>query len=264
MRILVTNDDGWDAPGLAALKTLARHLGEVFVLAPRDPHSYAGHRVTTDCPLVLGETGAQEFTLTGTPADCTQIGMYELLHDKPAFVVSGINHGANIGHSYILSSGTVGAALEAGLQGIPAFASSVWRFHRTYGEHDAHGPETAKMLQLHAQITRQIIDKVMSVGFPAGVQVIAINVPDTVQPGAPWVITRPHRMHYGAVFSGDGQRFTNNRAMNNEVPEDPETDLAALLKGYVSIVPITVELTSSIGQDTLATILGVPRMNSAL
>jgi 5'-nucleotidase len=122
VRILVTNDDGWDAPGLAALKTLARQLGEVFVLAPRDPHSYAGHRVTTDCPLVLGETGAREFTLTGTPADCVRLALTTLF-PKIDWVLSGINRGGNLGAD-LFTSGTVAAVREAALLGRPGIAVS--------------------------------------------------------------------------------------------------------------------------------------------
>jgi 5'-nucleotidase len=121
-RILITNDDGWDAPGLAALKTLAARLGEVFALAPRDPHSYAGHRVTTDCPLVLAETGPQEFTLTGTPADCVRLGVTTPFPDID-WVLSGINRGGNLGAD-IYTSGTVAAAREAALLGRPGIAIS--------------------------------------------------------------------------------------------------------------------------------------------
>ena len=121
-RILVTNDDGWDAPGLDALKTLARRLGEVRVVAPRDPHSYAGHRVTTDCPLVLAETGPEEFTLTGTPADCVRLGLSTLFPDSD-WVLSGINRGGNLGAD-IFTSGTVAAVREAALLGRPGIAIS--------------------------------------------------------------------------------------------------------------------------------------------
>jgi 5'-nucleotidase len=106
-RILVTNDDGWDAPGLAALKTLAARLGRVQLIAPREPHSYAGHRVTTDCPLVLAETGPEEFSLTGTPADCVRLGLTTLFPDID-WVLSGINRGGNLGAD-IFTSGTVAA-----------------------------------------------------------------------------------------------------------------------------------------------------------
>ena len=121
-RILVTNDDGWDAPGLDALKTLARRLGEVRVVAPRDPHSYAGHRVTTDCPLVLAETGPEEFTLTGTPADCVRLGLSTLFPDSD-WVLSGINRGGNLGAD-IFTSGTVAAVREGALLGRPGIAIS--------------------------------------------------------------------------------------------------------------------------------------------
>jgi 5'-nucleotidase len=121
-RILVTNDDGWDAPGLAALKTLARRLGQVQVVAPREPHSYAGHRVTTDCPMVLAQTGPAEFTLTGTPADCVRLGLSTLFPDTD-WVLSGINRGGNLGAD-IFTSGTVAAVREAALLGRPGIAIS--------------------------------------------------------------------------------------------------------------------------------------------
>ena len=122
MRILVTNDDGWDAPGLAALKTLAGQIGQVYVLAPRDPHSYAGHRVTTDGPMILTETGAREFTLSGTPADCVRVAITTLLPEID-WVLAGINRGGNLGAD-LFTSGTVAAAREAALLGRPAIAVS--------------------------------------------------------------------------------------------------------------------------------------------
>jgi len=107
---------------LAALKTLARRLGQVRVVAPREPHSYAGHRVTTDCPLVLAETGPQEFTLTGTPADCVRLGLSTLFPDID-WVLSGINRGGNLGAD-IFTSGTVAAVREGALLGRPGIAIS--------------------------------------------------------------------------------------------------------------------------------------------
>jgi 5'-nucleotidase len=122
MRILVTNDDGWDAPGLAALKSLAGRIGDVLVVAPQDPHSYAGHRVTTDCPLVLTETGSQEFTLSGTPADCVRLAVYTLFPDID-WVFSVINRGGNLGAD-LFTSATVAAVREAALLGRPGIAVS--------------------------------------------------------------------------------------------------------------------------------------------
>jgi 5'-nucleotidase len=121
-RILVTNDDGWDAPGLQAMKCLAAEIGEVYVLAPRDPHSYAGHRITTDVSLELAETAPNEFHLSGTPADCVRVGITALFPDID-WVIAGINRGGNLGADLYIS-GTVAAAREAALLGKSAIAVS--------------------------------------------------------------------------------------------------------------------------------------------
>jgi 5'-nucleotidase len=122
LRILVTNDDGWDAPGIDALKDLAAELGEVYVLAPQDPHSYAGHRVTTDMTLHLVEREPNQFTLTGTPADCVRVALTTVFPDVD-WVLSGINRGGNLGAD-IFTSGTVAAVREAALLGKPGIAVS--------------------------------------------------------------------------------------------------------------------------------------------
>jgi 5'-nucleotidase len=122
LRILVTNDDGCDAPGLAVLKTLAAQFGEVAVLAPRDPHSYAGHRVTEDSPLLLAETAPREFSLSGTPADCVRVALTTVFDDID-WIFAGINRGGNLG-SDLFTSGTVAAAREAAFLGKPAIAIS--------------------------------------------------------------------------------------------------------------------------------------------
>jgi 5'-nucleotidase len=122
LRILVTNDDGWDAEGLAVLKSVAAQLGEVVVLAPRDPHSYAGHRVTEDLALHLAETAPGEFSLSGTPADCVRVGLTSIFDDID-WVLAGVNRGGNLG-SDLFTSGTVAAAREAAFLGKPAIAIS--------------------------------------------------------------------------------------------------------------------------------------------
>ena len=122
LRILITNDDGWDAEGLAVLKSVAARLGDVVVLAPRDPHSYAGHRVTEDSALHLAETAPGEFSLSGTPADCVRVGLTSIFDDID-WVLAGVNRGGNLG-SDLFTSGTVAAAREAAYLGKPAIAIS--------------------------------------------------------------------------------------------------------------------------------------------
>ena len=121
-RILVTNDDGWDAPGLQALKAAASQIGDVYVVAPQQPHSYAGHRVTTDCPLVLEATAPNEYHLTGTPADCVRVALTSLFPEID-WILAGINRGGNLGAD-LFTSGTVAAAREAALLGRPGIAIS--------------------------------------------------------------------------------------------------------------------------------------------
>ena len=126
MRILLTNDDGFDAPGLAALREVAGGFGEVFTLAPATQQSYVGHRVSTATPLLLTTFGPNQFKLAGTPADCVRVALRGL-GESFDWVFSGINHGGNLGAD-VYTSGTVAAAREAALLGVPAIALS--QFHR--------------------------------------------------------------------------------------------------------------------------------------
>jgi len=126
LRILVTNDDGFDAQGIAALRAVAGEFGEVFTLAPATQQSYVGHRVSTATPLVLTTLGPNHFSLTGTPADCVRVALRGL-GERFDWVLSGINHGGNLGAD-VYTSGTVAAAREAALLGVPAIALS--QFHR--------------------------------------------------------------------------------------------------------------------------------------
>lgn len=121
-QILVTNDDGWDAPGLAALRALAIPLGDVYVLAPLEGHSDMGHRVTTKAPMQLTQTGPREYHLGGTPADCVRVALTALLPQIDV-VLAGINQGGNLGVD-IYSSGTVAAAREAAFLGRRSIAVS--------------------------------------------------------------------------------------------------------------------------------------------
>lgn len=133
MRILLTNDDGIDAPGLEALRSaVAARGGRTVIVAPAEPHSGCGHRVTTDRPLRVHEHGADRYSVEGTPADCVRLALAELAADATC-VVSGINAGGNLGAD-IHHSGTVAAAREAALHGRPALAAS--HYHRRGTEID--------------------------------------------------------------------------------------------------------------------------------
>lgn len=129
MRILITNDDGIDAPGIRKLVQIARDFGEVTVIAPDSQRSATSHQSTFGTPLILKEhdfgiEGVKSYSLSGTPADCVRVGVLKIMDPKPDVVLSGINNGYNLA-SDIQYSGTVGAALEAAFYGIQAIAVSI-------------------------------------------------------------------------------------------------------------------------------------------
>lgn len=129
MRLLLTNDDGIDAPGIAALERACELLeAELFVVAPAEPASQVGHRVTTDVPIAVEQRGSQHFAVAGTPADCVRLALNQLLEQAPDYVISGINYGGNLGLHDLHISGTVAAVREAVLHGVPGAAIS--NFHR--------------------------------------------------------------------------------------------------------------------------------------
>ena len=121
--ILVTNDDGIHAQGLSALAQALESLGEVFVVAPDREQSAVGHALTLHRPLRVDQVGERRYAVNGTPSDCVNLGVLGLLPEPPVLVVSGINHGSNLGDD-VTYSGTVSAAMEGTLLGVPSMAVS--------------------------------------------------------------------------------------------------------------------------------------------
>jgi 5'-nucleotidase len=142
MKILLTNDDGWDAPGLEVLKEVVHQAGEIWTVAPEHPMSGISHQITFEQPMRLTERGERSFSLTGTPADCVRIAVSQL-NVKFDWVFSGINNGANLG-SDIYVSGTVAATREAVLHGCRSVAFSQ---HRRKFKQAFDWTETKKMAQ---------------------------------------------------------------------------------------------------------------------
>ena len=132
MKFLVTNDDGVDAPGIAALADAAQRFGEVIIVAPEAAHSGCGHRVTTDDLIRIEKRDGRSHAISGTPADCVRVGLTELARDAD-WILSGINSGGNLGVD-VLMSGTVAAVREAALLGRQGIALS--HYHKTGSQFD--------------------------------------------------------------------------------------------------------------------------------
>jgi 5'-nucleotidase len=221
-KILITNDDGWDAPGLAALRDLAAEIGEPHVLAPRDPHSYAGHRITTEAPLELVETAPNAYHLTGTPADCVRIALTTDLFPQIDWVFSGINRGGNLGADLFIS-GTVAAAREAALLGRPSLAIS--QYLRAKVPLDW---ETSKAMAL------PVIRQIMEEGCEPGAY-WNVNLPH-LDPGETACVVRcdPDRQPLDVRFERQGSAFRYSGTYR-ERPRTPGRDVEHCFGGSITV-----------------------------
>jgi len=244
VHILVTNDDGIFAPGLAALEHELRKLGEVDIVAPATEQSGVSHSITFLSPLVCKEMfkdGGQEpaqhrgWAVEGSPADCVKIGVFELCRQKPDLIVSGINGGLNAGIN-VLYSGTVAAAIEGAFFGITSVAVSL--------EYDDHA-----QFARAARWARELIEQLLSRDDVVNGRLFSINIPTAaVQRGTADVQVVPMGVaRYGQHFikRQDPKGRTYYWATNDPPPEPtPElTDLTALAAGHVTITPLSFDMT---------------------
>jgi 5'-nucleotidase len=240
MLILLTNDDGIQAPGLAAMYRAIAGWGEVHVVAPETVQSATGHGITIATPLLTNKVTVENaFTGTavdGSPADCVKLAVAKLLPRAPDLVISGLNSGANVGIN-VVYSGTVAAAIEAAFLGLPSIAVSL------YLKRDVP-TDYPRAAQSAADTIRQILD----VGLPPG-HVVTINMP-ALMPGAspagvkivrqctrPWVDTYERRQ------DPRGRDYFWNTSVFTLGESEDDTDVAALRDNYITITPLQFDLT---------------------
>ncbi len=248
MHILVTNDDGVQAPGLLALAQEMRRIGQVVVFAPDHNWSASGHVKTMDRPLRVREVhladGTAAYSSDGAPSDCVAMPLMGFLPEKFDVVVSGINPNANVGHD-VTYSGTVTAAMEAVITGgIPGIAVSV----------DGAGVRDGQIDYLPAaRAARQAVSKVFAEGLPPGV-LLNINVPHLPEEQLKgWSVTRQGmRVYLDKLEKRIDPRGHPYYWIGGESPTgiiEEGTDFGALKSGYVSITPLQLDLTA---RDALA------------
>lgn len=235
MHILVTNDDGISAPGIKALAEALQEMGRVTVVAPDRERSAAGHSLTLHSPLRVFELREGWYAVDGTPTDCVNMGIHSLLDTPPDMVVSGINHGANMGDD-ITYSGTVAAAMEANLMGIPAVAVSLATFGPT-----EHFPDAAKAaLNIVRELARN--------GLPPDT-FINVNVPDLPYSDikSPVVTRQGKRSFVGKIVDKVDPRGRKYYWIGSEEPtlmDDDGTDFHAVGLGHISVTPLHLDLTN--------------------
>jgi 5'-nucleotidase len=249
MRILVTNDDGINAPGLAVLEKIAAEIagpgGEVWVVAPAFEQSGVAHKISYTHPMLIAQMGERRYAAEGSPADCVMAGLYDVLEGAaPDLVLSGVNRGNNSAEN-ALYSGTLGGAMEGALQGLPAIALSQF-----YGPRVAHLENRFEAAERHgAEVVRRILAAMpedsadyrlfFNVNFPPvpaddvqGMQVAAQGF----RRGTSFR-TEPH-------LSPSGRRFLWIRGVNQQVATEPGTDAAVNLEGWISVTPMRADLTA--------------------
>jgi 5'-nucleotidase len=248
MHILVTNDDGVTAAGLLALAQEMRRLGEVTVLAPDHNWSASGHVKTMERPLRVRETkladGSPALTTDGAPSDCVALALLGVVRERIDLVVSGINPNANIGHD-VTYSGTVTAAMEAVISGVPGIAVSL-DSKPGHGELD-YAPAARMAAKVAAQVTKN--------GLPEGV-LLNVNVPCLPENEIKGTqITRQGlRVYHDALDARKDPRGRPYYWIGGDFPTgvaEDGTDFGALAEGYVSITPLQLDLTAYQAQDRL-------------
>jgi 5'-nucleotidase len=238
--ILVANDDGISSHGIRFLVSVMKDLGEVVVVAPSGPQSGMGHAITIGNTLRLDEndifSGIKAYECSGTPADCVKLAKYFVLKDrKPDLVVSGVNHGSNSSIS-VLYSGTMSAAIEAAIEGMPSIGFSLCDYS-----------PNADMEHARAHV-KKIAQQVLEAGLPAGVA-LNVNIPAKSSKKIKGVkVCRQAKDKWQELFEErtdpHGRRYfwMNGTFVNLDKGED--TDQWALANNYISIVPCMFDMTA--------------------
>jgi 5'-nucleotidase len=236
MRTLISNDDGIEAQGLLVLGQVLAEIADIYIAAPEEEQSGAGHGITVRRPLYARQVdltfAAKSWAVGGLPADCIKLAMEELLPQKPDLVVSGINSGANLGND-IIYSGTVAAAMEGFLYGLPALAVSV-------AEHPGNMAYAAEFIR----------DRILSWHKKASMQrfLLNINVPGMTKADVKgWRYAPMGWLWYEDVFScGQDENGRPYYCMGGRALESAcqgSTDVEICAAGYISVTPLSADFT---------------------
>jgi len=232
-RILISNDDGYDAPGIRVLIDALEPLGDVWVVAPDAEQSAASHSLTLRRPIEVIQVSDRRFRVTGTPTDCVVLAQQVILDRKPDLVVSGINHGPNMGED-VHYSGTVAAAFEGAILSVPAIAISA--LQRSVADAEING-----------RFARSVVESALERGLPAKT-LLNVNIPNPeISEIKGLRITKlGSRSYEDFIDPPAGEGLQSHYTIGGKAPvwrEDDGSDIAAVRMGYVSVTPLHLDLT---------------------
>ena len=231
--ILLTNDDGYQAEGLRALAAALAGFATVSIVAPSLERSGAAQSLTLRQPIVCNKIAEREWAIDGTPADCVIVALHKLLPEKPDLVISGINHGANLGEN-VYYSGTVGAAREAVIHHVPGFAMSLCskRLNADFAP--------------SAKLARRTAEMILKEGLPPQV-LLNVNVPESWK-GAVRFSRQSKKITRTVLREGEDPKgrpyfWLSEQRIDRDMELDADSDYAAIFAGEVSITPLHLDPT---------------------
>lgn len=247
--VLLTNDDGYSSPGLRALWPALDEEFETIVIAPRRQRSWIGKAISNPGPLTLDIEvidGKEIYVLDdGMPADCANIGLYHVCPRKPDLVISGINPGPNFTSSLALSSGTVGAALEAAQNGVLGLAVSLNPDPSLFWQLEAkHEAEQIQYYEQAAGVVLAVARQLVANPLPAEVKLINLVIPHVISQPTRTVMCTPLPYEYGSVFIRKGNQFHNRVIgfIEEQAHVTPHSDVWVAQQGWIGLTAYTGRL----------------------
>ena len=257
--ILLTNDDGVDSPALRPFARALAEIGPVRVVVPDRERSWVAKAITRFDDVRVARVASDDlelWTCSGYPADAVQLGIRGLFDEPPSLVVSGVNVGFNFGAAFLMSSGTVGGAVEAWVSGIPGIAVSTgtngaWNAWKAF----VHTPEAASGWDRIAAISAGLVDRVRSSGLLAAADITTINLPFGSDEKTPVLLTTVARVGYDNLFRDQGNGvFGHDFSGNLRAFAGLEgTDLAAARSGSISVTPLRMPEAATVPESVRAT-----------
>ena len=244
---LIVNDDGMDSPMLPLMEEKLSQIGTVRIAVPKEEQSWKGKAMTRFERIhaeLLPDFDAEAYAVSGTPADCVNLAVHQLFPDPPDWIVSGINIGTNAGLGFILNSGTVGAALEGAILGIPAVAFSTFLrpglFEQWNREKRLIGEEVNELLESITDRMTAMMTRLLASGLPAGALVLNVNFPGAVTADTParWVPVENNR--YGGLFRRDGDGYRHSSQVTLQNLGETVSDRSVLARGEISLTPLSL------------------------